>query len=125
MPKQITHALPIMRPPTRLRQRRTDINRLQLVTHFLFLSMRHRIRHHHPAQQAPIQRLNRFPAQDPVRHDRDDFLGVPVVDQCVGGFYQSTAGVGHVVDEDGGFPGDGADEDHARYFVRAGAFLVD
>ena len=60
-----------------------------------------------------------------MRHYRDHFFGVALVDQSVGGFDQGTAGVGHVVDEDGGFGGDGADENHAADLVGAGAFFVD
>ena len=60
-----------------------------------------------------------------MRHYCHDFFSVALVDECVGGFNECAAGVGHVVDEDGGFGGDGADEDHAGDFVGAGALFVD
>ena len=126
MTKQKTHALPIMRSPTRLRQRAADINRLQPAPQQLLLApVRHRVRHHHPRQQTRIHRLDGVARQNPVRHDGDDLLGAALVDQGLGGFGQGAAGVGHVVDEDGGLGGDGADEDHAGDFVGAGAFFVD
>lgn len=59
MPKQKTHTLAIMRPPTGLRQRRRNINRLQLLTHALLLLVRHRVRHHHPTELTLIERLDR------------------------------------------------------------------
>lgn len=125
MTEQKTHTLPIMRPPTSLRQRRRNINRPQLATSpHLLLRTRHRIRHHHQPQPTPVQRLDRVPAQDTVRDDGDDFGGA-VGHDGVGGFDEGAAGVGHVVDEDGDFVGDVADEDHARDFVGASAFFVD
>ena len=60
-----------------------------------------------------------------MRDDGDDFLGVALVDERVGGFDEGAAGVGHVVDEDGGFGGDVADENHTGDFVGAGALFVD
>lgn len=124
MTKQETHTLPIMRSPQTLRQRGTNVNRLQTRTPLLLLRMRHRIRHHHPCQLTAVQRLDRVPAQDAVRDDGDDFLGA-VRHDGLGGFDEGAAGVRHVVDEDGDLAADVADESHFRDFVGAGALFVD
>ena len=57
-------------------------------------------------------------------HDGDD-LARFVRHYRFGGFDQSAARVGHVVDEDGDFVLDVADEDHAGDFVGARALFVD
>jgi hypothetical protein len=59
MTKQITNTLPIMRPPTRLGQCGTNINSLQLLAQRPLLLVRHRIRHHHLAQLAVIDHVQR------------------------------------------------------------------
>lgn len=124
MCKQKTHTLPIMRPPNRLRQRRTNIHHPQKPTPLNLIPQRHRIRHHHPTQPTAIQRLNRVPAQDSMRDDGHYFL-CAVREQRLCGFDERPARVGHVVDEDGAFCCDGANEHHAGYFVGARAFFVD
>jgi len=124
MTKQKTHTLPIMRPPARLRQRRTNINRLQPLTPLLLLRMRHRIRHHHPAQLTAIQRLDRVPGQYAMRHDRHH-LRRPVRHHRVGGFHERPACVRHVIHHDGDAGTDVPDEHHACDFAGAGALFVD
>ena len=86
--------------------------------------MRHRIRDHDPRQLTIVQRLNRIAAQDTMRHYRHYFFGA-MLHYRVGGFHERAACVRHVVDEDGDFVLDVPDQDHAGYFVRAGALLVD
>lgn len=124
MLEQKTHALPIVRPPARLRQRRADIHRLDAVAPPLLVLVRHRVRHHHLAQLARVQLLDRVPRQDPVRHDGDGLARAPL-HHDVGGLGQRAARVCHVVDYDGDFVRDVADQDHARDFAGAGALLVD
>ena len=58
-----------------------------------------------------------------MSYNGDDFLGAMFHD-CFGGFDEGTAGVGHVVYENGNFVHDVTDKDHAGYFVRTSAFLV-
>jgi hypothetical protein len=124
MCKQKTHTLPIMRPANGLRQRGTNIHNLQLLTRLHLPLHGHRVRHHDPAQLAPVQRLDRIPRQYPVSDDSNDFARA-VRHDCLSGFHERAARVSHVVDEDGGAPGDVADEDHAGDFVGAGALFVD
>ena len=59
-----------------------------------------------------------------MRDDGDD-LARAVLHDGVCGFDERAAGVGHVVDEDGGFAADVADEDHAGDFVGPGSLFVD
>lgn len=113
-----------MRPPQTLCQRGTDINRLQPRTPLLLLRMRHRIRHDHPRQFTPVQRLYRVPAQDAVCDDGDDLLGA-VGHHCIGGFDKGAARIRHVVDEDRDLAADVADECHFGDFVGTGALFVD
>jgi hypothetical protein len=113
-----------MRPPNRLRQRRTNIHNLQLLTRLHLALHRHRIRHHNSAQLALIQCLDSVSGQNAVCDDGYDFARA-VVHHCFGSFDKRAAGVSHVVDEDGDFVFDVADEDHAGDFVGAGALFVD
>jgi hypothetical protein len=98
-----------MRPANRLRKRRTNIHNPQPLTAFNLLPKRDRIRNHNSTQTTPIQRLNRIPAQNPMRDNS----------------YHLSRFMGHVVYEDGNFVLYVADEDHAGDFVGARALFVD
>ena len=113
-----------MRPSTGLRQRRANVNRLQLPTHLLLLLVRHRVGHHHFTQSTPVQRLNGLPAQDAVRDNGHHLLGSSSQER-VGGFDERPTRIGHVVDDDGRLVPDVADEHHARDFIRLGTLFVD
>ena len=101
-----------------------DINRLQLRTHLLLGRMRHRIRHDQPLQLAPIQRLHRLAAQDPMRHQRNR-LHRPVLQTHVRRLAQRPARIRHVVHDDRHPALHIAHQHHAADLVRAGALLVD
>jgi hypothetical protein len=124
MRKQKAHTLPIMRPPNRLRQRRTNIHNPQQPTPLYLITQRHRIRDHHSTQPAPIQCFNRISTQDSMGDDCHDFARF-VHHYRFGGFDERAAGVGHVVDKDGDFVLDVADEHHAGDFIGARALFVD
>ena len=124
MTKQKTYTLPIMRPPTRLRQSGTNIHNLQHRTPLLLPTQRHRIRNHNPTQPTRIQRPYSLSAQNPMRDNRHHF-GRALVDERLGRFDQGAARVGHVVDDDGDFGRDGADEGHGGDFVGPFALFVD
>ena len=113
-----------MRPATRLRQRGTNVNRFQPSALGLLLLMRHRVRDHDPTQATPVQGFQRIAAENTVRDDGDDLVRA-VLHDGVGGLDERAAGVGHVVNEDGGFATDVADEDHAGDFVGARPLFVD
>lgn len=69
-----------------------------------------------PRQRRSPQDLDGLAGQDAVGDQGDDVAGA-VSDQRVGGLGQRAAGVGHVVDQDGDFAFDRADEGHAADFV--------
>jgi len=104
--------------------RRTDINSLDAITPRPLLGMRHRVGHHNLPQPTAVQRLDGVSTEDSVRDNRDGFLGA-VLDDHVCGFHERAARVGHVVDDDCNLAGDVAYQDHAGYFIGAGALLVD
>lgn len=113
--------LPISRGRT---YRRGNIDGMQLRAVPLLLRMRHRIRHHHPAQLAIINALDRASAQNSVRHNRNNLLR-SVRLEGRSSLDQGTAGIRHVVYEDRNLVGDFSDEDHTADFVGARALLVD
>lgn len=108
MREQKAHTLAIMRPANRLRQRRTNVDNLQLLAPLHLILHRHRVRDNHSAQLRLVDRLDGAAAEDAVRDEGDDFSGA-VGHDGLGGFGQGAAGVGHVVDEDGDFVEDVAD----------------
>lgn len=113
-----------MRPPNRLRQRRRNIHNPKPITHLDLSLQWHRIRNHHSTQLALIKIFNRIPAQNAMCDDSYNFPSF-VGHDGLGGFDQSAAGIGHVVDENGDLVLDVADENHAGDFVGACALFVD
>lgn len=130
MRKQKTHTLPIMCPPNRLRQRRTNIHNPQLALllpspqPLILITQRHRIRHNQCLQFTIINHLNRITTQYTMGDDGEDFF-CAFADQGCGGFGERAAGIGHIVDEDAGFADYLSDEGHFGDFVGARAFFVD
>lgn len=59
-----------------------------------------------------------------MRDDRHDFASA-MIEASLGGFDKGAAGIGHVVDKNGHFVADVADEGHFGNFVGAGALFVD
>lgn len=124
MREQEANRLAIMRTSTSLRQRRTDINRLDLIAGLFLILMRDGIRRDESAESAAVEVLDGFPRENAVDDDGVDLAGA-VLHDGVGGFDEGAAGVGHVVDDDGDLVLDVADEDHAGDFVGTSAFFVD
>lgn len=87
-------------------KRRTNINQRNLITHRILSQQRHRVRDNDSTQRrARIQLLNRISTQYPMRHNADDLCGA-VFGEHFGCCAERAAGVGHVVDEDGGLAAD-------------------
>lgn len=124
MRKQETDRLAIMRPPTGLRQRRTDIYRLNFVASVLLLRMRHGIRNNQTTQTAVIQITDSISRENGVGHDGIDFL-CAVLHNGVGCLDERAACIGHVVHDDGDFVLHVTDEYHSGDFVGPRAFFVD
>lgn len=114
-----------MRPPTRLRQRSANIDGLQLPTAMRLLAfMGNSIRNHNRRQLALFDNFARLARKDSMRDDGDDLLR-SVLLESLSGFSQGSAGIRHVVDENGDLVGNVADEGHTGDFVGADALLVD
>lgn len=112
MREQEADRLAIMSPSASLRQHSTDINRLQLVAQFLLLFVGHGVCDNDATELAVIQDLDGVSTEDPVGNNGDDFLG-PVLHNSVGCFGQGSAGISHIVDDDGDLILDTADQYHA------------
>jgi hypothetical protein len=124
MLEEVRDTLAIMSSPTSLGKRRRNIDRFQLGTEPLLLSMRHRIGHDNLAQFTVVDDLNGLAREDTMRNNRNDFFGV-VLFECLGGFGKRAAGIGHVVNENGNLVGYVTDKNHAGDFVRTGSLFVD
>lgn len=124
MREQETDRLAIMRPPTSLRQRGTDVYRLNLVAGFLLLGMRYGIRNDQTTQTAIIQIADSIARKNSMGHDGVHFL-CAVFYYGVGCLDERAACICHVVHDDGDFVLDVADKNHSGDFVGASALFVD
>jgi hypothetical protein len=76
-----------------------------------------------PLEAAAVQVLDGLSGQDTVDNDGVD-LESAVLHDSVGSLGERTAGVGHIVNDDGNLVLDVTDKDHARDLVGTGTFLV-
>lgn len=76
-----------------------------------------------PLQTAAVEVLNGLSGEDTVHNNGVDF-GCTVLHNGFGGLGKSTAGVGHIVNNDGNLVFDITNKDHARDFVGTSTFLV-
>lgn len=81
------------------------------------------VRADHLLKLAVVDLVDRIAAEDTVGHDRNGSSRA-VLDDHVGRFAESSAGVCHVVDDDSCATLDTTHENHAADFVRTSAFLV-
>lgn len=124
MRKQKAHTLSIMGSPNGLRNGRTNIHNLQNVATGLLIQKWDRVRNHDSRQFTLIQSLDCVSGEDTMGYDSDYFAGFVGHDRF-GSFDECAARIGHIVDKNGDFVYDVADEDHAGDFVGTGAFFVD
>lgn len=103
---------------------RRDIKRDNPVAQLLLLLVRYGVGHDQVLELAVVDLLDGVAAEDAVGDDGDGGFGA-VLDNHVGGLAQRAAGVGHVVDDDGGAVFHVADQHHAADLVGARALLVD
>jgi hypothetical protein len=76
-----------------------------------------------PLEAAAVQVFDSLSGQDTVDNDGVD-LESAVLHDSVGSLGERTAGVGHIVNDDGNLVLDVTDKDHARDLVGTGTFLV-
>lgn len=107
-----------------LGERRADIDGLDAITGLLLFLMRDGVSSDETAEAATVQVLNGLAGENAVDHDGIDLLGA-VLHHSISSLDERSAGVSHIVDNDGDLVLDVTDEDHSGDFVGAGAFLVD
>ena len=91
---------------------------------FSFLLVWDCVRDNELLQVASVELFNRVSRQNTVSDDGNGFPSTMLHDY-ISGLHQSTARVGHVVDDDSDAVFHVTDQDHARNLVRAGSFFVD
>ncbi|KAI3488192.1 hypothetical protein L1887_47731 [Cichorium endivia] len=122
--EQHRHALAVVAATDGLGEHVRDVDLLDLGTARTVGSLRKRVGHNELLQARVGDALQCRSRQDAVRDNGQHALGT-VLDELLRGEVERTARVGHVVDEDGHFALDVADEHHARYLVGALALLVE
>lgn len=76
-----------------------------------------------PLQAATVQVLNCLSGEDTVDNNGVDLSGT-VLHNGLSGLGESTAGIGHIVDDNGDLVLDISNKNHAGNFVGTGTFLV-
>jgi len=113
-----------VRPSNSLRQRRAYVDDAQLTAPIHLVAERHRVGDDDLAQATLVENVDGVAAEYAVRDDGDNLAGAVILHR-LGRLGQGSAGVRHVVDEDGDLVDDVAHEDHASDDVGTGALLVD
>lgn len=113
-----------MCPAASFGERRADIDRCNLVADLLLFFVGHGVRDDDAAQAAVVDVLDGVAGEDTVDDDGVDFPS-SVLHHSVGCLDESTAGIRHVVNDDGDLIFDVTNEHHAGNLVGTGTFLVD
>ena len=100
-----------------------DIDRHDPITQLLLLLVGDCVGADHLLKLAVVDLVDRVAAEDTVGHNRDG-SSCAVLDNHIGSFAESSAGVCHVVDDDSCATLDITNENHAADFVRTSALLV-
>lgn len=119
-----TNRLSVVSTTTSLGQRGANVNSLNAIAGLLLFGVGDGVGHHQTTQAALVQVLNGLTREDTVNNNGVHFLGA-VLHNSVGGLDEGTAGVSHVIDDDGDLVLDVSDKDHAGDLVGASTFLVD
>lgn len=103
---------------------RRDIDRHDPVTKLLLLLVRNCVGADHLLKLAVVDLVDRIAGEDTVGHDGNG-SNCAILDDHVGRFAEGSAGVCHVVNNDGCAALDVSDKDHAADFVGASTLFVD
>jgi hypothetical protein len=122
--EQERDALSIVGPSTCFCQGGADVDSLDPTAQFLFLGMWNRVGNHELLEMALIEFLTGRTTQYAVSYYCDGLFGT-VLDHHLGCLDQSTAGIGHIVDDDGDSILHISYKDHARHFIWPSSFLMD
>lgn len=101
MREQEADRLAIVRTSAGFSKRRADIDRLDSVAHFLLILVGDGVGNDETLEAAVIQVVDGTSGENSVDNDGVDFLGA-VLHYRVGGLDEGSAGVCHVVNDDGG-----------------------
>ena len=124
MGKQKANRLPVMCPAAGFCERGADIDCGNLIADFLLVCMRNCVRDDNPTEAALVYVFNGVARKDAVDNNGVDFPGT-VLHHCVRCLYKGSAGIGHIVHNNGYLILDISYKNHSRNFVGARAFLVD
>lgn len=116
--------LAVVRTSASLGKCGADVDGLDLGASFLLLLVRNGVGDDDAAQAAVVDVGDGIAGKDTVHNDGVDLLGA-VLHHSGSRLAEGTAGVGHVVDDDGDLVLHVTHKDHARDFVGALALLVD
>lgn len=123
MSKEVANALSVMCSPDGLCQRRADVNDAEFRAAIRLIAKGHSVGDDDVGQTALVERLDGVSGEDAVGDDGNDFSG-SVIFHGLSGLGQSTAGIGHVVNENGNLVRNVSDKDHAADFIGARTLLV-
>lgn len=115
--------LAVMRTSASLGKCGADVDGLDLGASFLLLLVGNGVGDDDTAQATVVDVRDGVAGKDAVHNDGIDLLGA-MLHHSGSRLAESTAGVGHVIDDDGDLVLHVTDEDHARDFIRARALLV-
>lgn len=116
--------LAVVRTSASLGKCGADVDGLDLGASFLLLLVGNGVGDDDAAQAAVVDVRDGVARKDAVHNDGVDLLGA-VLHHRGSCLAEGTAGVGHVIDDDGDLVLHVTDEDHARDFVGARTLLVD
>lgn len=124
MREQEANRLSVVSASARLGKGRANVDRLDLGAEQLLLLVGHGVGDNDTLEATVVEVLDRFSGENTVGDDGVD-LASTVLHDRLSGFGERSAGVRHVVDNNGNLVLDVSDEDHPGDLVRTRALLVD
>lgn len=113
-----------MCPTASFCERGTDIDRGNLVADLFLFFVGNSVGHHNTAEAAVVDVIDGITSKYAVDDNGVDFLGT-VLHHRIGCFNEGSAGIGHVVNDNGNLVLNVANKHHSGNFVGARTFLVD
>lgn len=123
MREEETDTLAVVGTTASLSKSGTNIDRLDTIASLLLLSVGDGVGDDETAETATVQVLNGLTRENTVDDDGVNFL-CAVLHNGISSFDKSTAGISHIIDNNGNFVLDVSDENHAGNLIGPGTFLV-
>ena len=111
MVEEETDRLSVMRATDGLGKCAGDINRVQLGADLLLVLVGHGVGDNNLGENAIVDDLNSLAAEDAVRDNGVD-LNSSILSKSLGGQAKGTAGIGHIIHQDGNLSLHVSDENH-------------